>query len=135
MNCLRDFGQTTKTATTVEYIALMPGRFQMKANLFTSIALSASLSVMAACTSQPTAAGDDANAPPAGMAQSCNADAARGAVGKAAAPEVVEQARRDAGAAIARVLKPGQVVTMEYRGDRLNVDVDDGDVVTNVRCG
>ena len=107
----------------------------MKANLFTSIALSASLSVMAACTSQPTAAGDDANAPPAGMAQSCNADAARGAVGKAAAPEVVEQARRDAGAAIARVLKPGQVVTMEYRGDRLNVDVDDGDVVTNVRCG
>ena len=108
----------------------------MKPNTLASIILSASISVLAACASQPTAAGDDANAtPPAGVAQSCNADAARGAIGKAATPEVVEQARRESGAAIARVLKPGQVVTMEYRGDRLNVDVDDGNVVTNVRCG
>ena len=108
----------------------------MKANLFTSIVLSASISVVAACTSQPTAAGGDASpAPSPDMAQSCNADAVRGAVGKVATPDVVEQARRDAGAAIARVLKPGQVVTMEYRGDRLDVDVDDGNVVTNVRCG
>jgi len=111
-------------------------RLHMKPNTLASIILSASISVLAACASQPTAAGDDANAtPPAGVAQSCNADAARGAIGKAATPEVVEQARRESGAAIARVLKPGQVVTMEYRGDRLNVDVDDGNVVTNVRCG
>jgi uncharacterized lipoprotein YajG len=115
--------------------SLTPGRFQMKAKPLASIVLSASIPLMAACTSQP-ATGNDADAsPPAGMAQSCNADAARGAVGKAATPEVVEQARREAGAAIARVLKPGQVVTMEYRGDRLNVDVDDGNVVTNLRCG
>ena len=99
-------------------------------------AVTASISVLAACTSQPTVDGDDASAtPPADMAQSCNADAARGAIGKAATPEVVEQARRAAGAGIARVLKPGQVVTMEYRGDRLNVDVDDHNVVTDLRCG
>jgi hypothetical protein len=114
--------------------------FNMKPNTLASIILSASISVLAACTSQPTAAGDDAGddasaTPPADMAQSCNADAARGAIAKAATPEVVEQARREAGAGIARVLKPGQVVTMEYRGDRLNVDVDDGNVVTNLRCG
>lgn len=109
----------------------------MKPNPLASIILSATVSILAACTSQPTAAGDDASAspPPGDVAQACNADAARGAVGKAATPEVVEQARREAGAAIARVLKPGQVVTMEYRGDRLNVDVDDGNVVNNVRCG
>ena len=107
----------------------------MKTNLPASIVLSASLLALAACSSQPTGAGDEANAtPPAGMAQ-CKADAARGAVGKVASPELVEQARREAGAGIARVLKPGQVVTMEYRGDRLNVDVDDGNVVTGVRCG
>ena len=107
----------------------------MKANLFTTTVLCASLAVVAACTSQP-AASDDADASPApGVTQACNADAARGAIGKAATPEVVEQARREAGAAIARVLRPGQVVTMEYRGDRLNVDVDEGNVVTGVRCG
>lgn len=105
----------------------------MKANLFTSTVLCASIAAVAACTSRP-AASDDADASPApGVA--CNADAARGAIGKAATPEVVEQARREAGAAIARVLRTGQVVTMEYRGDRLNVDVDGGNVVTGVRCG
>ena len=108
----------------------------MKPHTLASLLLSASVWVLAACTSQPTAGGDDANAtPPADVAQACTADAARGAIGKAATPEVVEQARRAAGAVIARVLKPGQVVTMEYRGDRLNVDVDEGNVVTGVRCG
>lgn len=69
------------------------------------------------------------------MDTSCNADAARGAIGKTATAAVVEQARKDAGAATVRTLKPGQVVTMEYRGDRLNIDVDERNVVTNVRCG
>lgn len=69
------------------------------------------------------------------MDTSCNADAARGAIGKTATAAVVEQARKDAGAAMVRTLKPGQMVTMEYRGDRLNIDVDERNVVTNVRCG
>ena len=108
----------------------------MNRSALASTVLVAPIFLLAACTSHPTAIGGDANAaPPTGVAQSCNADAARGAVGKVARPDVVEQARREAGAAIARVLKPGQVVTMEYRGDRLNVDVDAGNVVTNVRCG
>jgi len=108
----------------------------MKPDTLASIILSASACLLAACSSQPTAVNGDANAtPPADMAQACNAEVAQGAVGKAATPAVVEQARRDAGAAIARVLKPGQVVTMEYRADRLNVDVDEGNVVTGVRCG
>lgn len=66
---------------------------------------------------------------------SCNADAARGVIGKTATAEVVEQARKAAGADIARTLKPGQIVTMEYRAGRLNIDVDERNVITNVRCG
>ncbi|CAN5658338.1 hypothetical protein BH23PSE2_BH23PSE2_05250 [soil metagenome] len=66
---------------------------------------------------------------------SCNADAARGAIGKTATAAVVEEARRAAGARIARTLKPGQMVTMEYHSSRLNIDVDERNVVTNVRCG
>ncbi len=49
--------------------------------------------------------------------------------------DVVEKARMAAGAEIARTLKPGQMVTMEYHASRLNIDVDANNVITNVRCG
>jgi hypothetical protein len=65
----------------------------------------------------------------------CDANAARGAIGQVATPDVVEKARLAAGAQMARTLKPGQVVTMEYHSSRLNVDVNEGNVVTGVRCG
>ena len=68
--------------------------------------------------------------------ESCNADAAKpGAMGKVASADVVERARKDAGARMARVLKPGQMVTMEYAEGRLNIDVDAHNVVINLRCG
>ena len=91
--------------------------------------------LLGACSTQPTSSGG-AEAPVGdGAAQACNADAARGFIGQLATSEVVEQARKAAGAGIARTLKPGQVVTMEYRGDRLDLDVDASNVVTGVRCG
>ena len=65
----------------------------------------------------------------------CNAEAARGHVGKFATAATVEAARKDAGASIARTLKPDQMVTMEYMEGRLNVDVDARNVITRVRCG
>ncbi len=33
-----------------------------------------------------------------------------------------------------RVIRPGQAVTMDYRHDRLNVVLDDQDVITGVNC-
>ena len=69
-------------------------------------------------------------------AASCNADAAKpAAIGKPATTAVLEQARIDAGARMSRVLKPGQMVTMEYAEGRLNVDVDASNVIINLRCG
>lgn len=70
-----------------------------------------------------------------GMDGECHAERAQAAVGKTATAAVVEEARRSAGATIVRKLVPGQMVTMEYRADRLSVDVDANDVVTGVRCG
>lgn len=34
-----------------------------------------------------------------------------------------------------RVIRPGDNVTMDYRTDRLNVELDENDVVTRVYCG
>lgn len=79
-------------------------------------------------------------APPMGgpmppMEDRCNAELAKSAIGKAATPQVVEQARIDARADVARVLKPGQMVTMEYLAGRLNVDVNERNAITGLRCG
>lgn len=110
-------------------------------------ALAASLMALAACATPaaPPAAGAappvTAEAPPMNdtdptLSETCDAETAKpNAIGKVATAEVVERARIEAGAEIARVLKPGMMVTMEYRAGRLNIDVDGNNVITNLRCG
>ena len=65
----------------------------------------------------------------------CTALAANGYMGQVASADVVEQARRAAQADVARVLHPGDVVTMEYRTGRLNLEVDERNVIVRLRCG
>lgn len=93
----------------------------------------AGLLLLAGCAARP---GDppDPNIPGPAYKQ-CDAAPAAQNVGKMADPALVEAARRASGAAIARTLTPGTMVTMEYRPDRLNVVVDDRGRVTAIRCG
>ena len=100
--------------------------------LAVSLSLSALVLGVAACTTTPPA---DTGGPLPPMEASCNADAARAAIGRLATPDVVERARIDAGARVARVLHPGQVVTMEYMEGRLNVDVNEREAIVGLRCG
>lgn len=96
------------------------------------LTLALSAIMLSACTTTTPPMSDPSPTPTA----SCNADAARpNAIGKVASADVVERARVDAGARMARVLKPGQMVTMEYAEGRLNIDVDAGNVIINLRCG
>ena len=85
-------------------------------------------------TSEPAAPATPAT-PATPPQRGCDPEAARGVVGQVATAEVIEQARSAAGAEIARTLKPGQMVTMEFHPSRLNIDVDAGNTITNVRCG
>lgn len=71
--------------------------------------------------------------PPAGTA--CNAQGAQFAIGKTPGASVVEEARQRSGSYMARVLRPGQVVTMEFNAQRLNLDLNAAGVITGVRCG
>ena len=34
-----------------------------------------------------------------------------------------------------RVVRPGEMVTQDYRNNRITVDVDERDVITAIRCG
>ncbi len=98
------------------------------------------------CTSSPpteSSSSTDSPMPPAAAAtttppmrtESCKADGAQQFVGRTATPEIVEQARMASGAKTARVLTPDQMITMEYRGDRLNVRVGTDNVIGSVGCG
>jgi len=97
----------------------------------------AALLLLSCAATPPNAAPADSTAGDnaATGSSSCNAEAAQSVVGKAATPELIEQARSQAGAKTVRVIKPGDVVTMEYLDTRLNINVDAGNVVTRLNCG
>jgi hypothetical protein len=65
----------------------------------------------------------------------CNADAGQFAVGQTYTERIAEAVRSRSGARIARPLRPGQIVTREYAGDRINITLDAGDRVVSVGCG
>ena len=65
----------------------------------------------------------------------CDADAARWAIGQAASSEVVERIRIETHSQVARVIRPGQAVTMDFSAARVNVHVNERNAVTGVTCG
>ena len=71
--------------------------------------------------------------PPA--TQDCNAAPAQGLIGRPASPELGAEAQRLSGARVWRWLRPGQIVTMEFRADRLNLRLDAQDRVEGISCG
>lgn len=66
---------------------------------------------------------------------SCNADAVQSFVGRKADAATVKAAVAASGAKTARVIGPDMMVTMDYRGDRLNLSVDDAGKILAVSCG
>ncbi len=80
-------------------------------------------------------AAQPAPASPPSAAAACDDSQAQWAIGKQVTDADVEQARKDSGAESARTLKPDQAVTMEFNGNRLNLDVDVAGLVTSIRCG
>jgi hypothetical protein len=56
-------------------------------------------------------------------------------IGQKASAQLLEQARVKAGAQNARLLSPHDIMTLEYRSDRLNLNTDDNAVITRVNCG
>ncbi|HCF4912084.1 TPA: hypothetical protein NIF58_004800 [Pseudomonas aeruginosa] len=65
----------------------------------------------------------------------CDANAVQAYVGKQASAAIVEEARRAAGAEVARALRPHDAVTMDYNPRRLNIDADDTLVIKRLSCG
>ena len=80
----------------------------------------------------PAEAGKATEAPPVG---NCDATQVQSLIGQAWSDGMEGQAQQDSAAKQVRVLHPNDVTTMEFVGERLNVELDDKNVVTGVRCG
>ena len=78
---------------------------------------------LAPSTQLPLAAGD------------CSSASVQDLIGKPASPELLDQARRDSGARMARLLRPGDIVTLEYNAQRLNLTTDEDGRVQRIDCG
>jgi len=70
-----------------------------------------------------------------GQAGECNSGAVQKGIGTAISQSVLDQLRTQSGSGSARVLKPGEMITMEYNPSRLNVLIDAQGAITDVRCG
>ena len=65
----------------------------------------------------------------------CDASAAQELVGQQATAELGERAIILTVARTIRWIQPGQAVTMDYRGDRLNISLDARNRVERITCG
>src|SRR4249919_2238169 len=101
---------------------------------FVPALLALSLSACAASPPVPPLASADeqgADAP----AGACDASSLGWAVGQVADDALVERARKEAGAALVRVLRPGMMVTREFNATRLDIRVDNERKVLATSCG
>lgn len=73
--------------------------------------------------------------PGATNGKTCDAGPLQSQIGQKATQSVMEDLRSRSGSTTARILRPGQLVTMEYNATRLNLIVDDKDIMTAIRCG
>ena len=109
------------------------------------LALSMLLAATACATPDNSASTPSASAPVAAdtapapapeeePAMTCQADKGQWAIGQIADEALVAKVKADTTSERVRVIRPGMAVTMDYREDRVNLDVDADNRVTAVRC-
>ena len=67
--------------------------------------------------------------------KTCDAAPGQGFVGQKLSDKLQSDAQKSTGSGSVRVIRPGQAVTMDFRSDRLNIEVDDKETVTRITCG
>ena len=65
----------------------------------------------------------------------CDATGAQSLIGRSATSELASEALSRTGAKALRWIQPGQAVTMDFREDRLNIELDGGNRIVRISCG
>lgn len=126
---MRGFGRTTGLLAALSAMVLLTACDSPPADEQDAARAQAQQAAEAAATPDPDAA---VVAPPVGT---CDASQVQGLVGQPFNDALLDQAKQDASAQQVRVLKPDTITTMEFVGERLNLEVDDKGVIRDVRCG
>jgi len=96
------------------------------------IAPAAMAMTLAACAAQTP---PESAPPPAAEAEpTCGADQFASYVGQQATDATIAAIQSKRGDKPIRVIKPGMAVTMDYRAERLNVDVDESGAIKRFYC-
>ncbi|AJY49512.1 MULTISPECIES: I78 family peptidase inhibitor [Halomonadaceae] len=69
------------------------------------------------------------------QAAACDLEAIQYAIGEPFDEAMGSQLQSESSTRQARVLRPGEAATMDHRPDRLNIHLDDQDVIEELRCG
>ncbi len=109
-------------------------------NPLRSCLAAAGLMLLAGCSpmSQSNASHEPAPKPPRVTSESedaCGANRVQDRIGRRYDDALGEAIRRESGAAMLRVMRPGEAHTLDYRADRLNVHLDEGGTITDIGCG
>ena len=100
--------------------------------------LLAAILPLAACSHAGGNASADAGSLPAKVSdgpQECRPDALEAFTGKTADEATIKKLVADSSARNARVVKPGMAVTMDFRQDRVTVQVDAQNRIERASCG
>jgi len=85
---------------------------------------------LVACAGKPMRTGG-----PLPPTLACDATPAQTAIGRHATADVLDRVRQDSHAQVLRVIRPGEMVTMEFSAGRVDVRVDADNVILGVSCG
>ena len=67
--------------------------------------------------------------------EGCDVSDVKELVGQAYTEALVQRAKDMTGAAVVRIVRPGEAVTMDFRADRLTLELDAEGRVVAARCG
>lgn len=90
---------------------------------------------LAACTAHGAPVVDQGPASPPMPSGDCNHDRLERFVNALPTSQTLNQIKRASGAHTIRVVRPGDIVTLEYRSDRLTIDVGQDGRIKRLRCG
>ncbi|AIT28400.1 I78 family peptidase inhibitor [Bordetella holmesii] len=83
----------------------------------------------------PSAAPESASGSMLSGGKSCDAQPTQRMVGQAFSDSASSNVLSGSGSSTVRVLKPGQVMTLEYNPSRVNIIVDGQGKISAIRCG
>ena len=101
-------------------------------------ALAASLALAACTSSGPSSVPREPAPEPPSVTQrgdTCGARTVQDRVGRDYSEALRAAIEEESGAAMLRVLRPGDAATMDHRPDRLNIRLDDDDRIQQITCG